>query len=632
MKNKNNQEIKLKPKAVKIITISFLIIATVLASILLIQNGNLREKAIAENSERNIKSQIIEKNMEIGEAEEGTLTENGGNTALEGVMTVRNIAGVNDTLGGAETNIDTSEWDTEKVNIVYDPTGIPVPVPKGFTASSVESEKYVNGLNVEKKGIKTDLTLSSSGEYPWTQNADDGIWSSGNYHVASSTSELVSNEITVGENGGYLSVEWSVSSQSGNDLLSITITNTETGTSETPTNISNTVYGSSYSALTYTKYNKELEPGKYTISFQYTKNASTDTGLDTGYVKSASILNYDNEGTDTVTVHQYGGFVIYEGNGEVTESNAWDESKSRNQFVWIPVEDTSRIYETNSTTGKKKAKLWSFIATGRTAISNTDTDTRREPGALSGQSYDNIRYLSSQGLQGYTKATFYKELEIEFDNAMESIEKYGGFYIGRYETGNISSATPVVRRLNTTISNQTWYRMYNRMKNISNNENIQTSMIWGCLWDETLQWLIETGEKTQAEIALDSTSWGNYTNISFTYTNTSGTTATKATGGTRIPTGSTERNKANNIYDMAGNVYDWTLEGDGSYYCRFSRGGSYVNHGAGYPAHYRSPYSYPNGSGVNIRFPCVLLHQIGRRYVDKATYLPDPLNADGDTL
>ena len=164
MKNKNNQEIKLKPKAVKIITISFLIIATVLASILLIQNGNLREKAIAENSERNIKSQIIEKNMEIGEAEEGTLTENGGNTALEGVMTVRNIAGVNDTLGGAETNIDTSEWDTEKVNIVYDPTGIPVPVPKGFTASSVESEKYVNGLNVEKKGIKTDLTLSSSGE------------------------------------------------------------------------------------------------------------------------------------------------------------------------------------------------------------------------------------------------------------------------------------------------------------------------------------------------------------------------------------------------------------------------------------------------------------------------------------
>lgn len=630
MKNKNNQEIKLKPKAVKIITISFLIIATVLASILLIQNGNLREKAIAENSERNIKSQIIEKNMEIGEAEEGTLTENGGNTALEGVMTVRNIAGVNDTLGGAETNIDTSEWDTEKVNIVYDPTGIPVPVPKGFTASSVESEKYVNGLNVEKKGIKTDLTLSSSGEYPWTQNADDGIWSSGNYHVASSTSELVSNEITVGENGGYLSVEWSVSSQSGNDLLSITITNTETGTSETPTNISNTVYGSSYSALTYTKYNKELEPGKYTISFQYTKNASTDTGLDTGYVKSASILNYDNEGTDTVTVHQYGGFVIYEGNGEVTESNAWDESKSRNQFVWIPVEDTSRIYETNSTTGKKKAKLWSFIATGRTAISNTDTDTRREPGALSGQSYDNIRYLSSQGLQGYTKATFYKELEIEFDNAMESIEKYGGFYIGRYETGNISSATPVVRRLNTTISNQTWYRMYNRMKNISNNENIQTSMIWGCLWDETLQWLIETGEKTQAEIALDSTSWGNYTNISFTYTNTSGTTATKATGGTRIPTGSTERNKANNIYDMAGNVYDWTLEGYGSSF-RCYRGGYCNLSGAGCPAHYRD-VNFPNGGKDSMRFPCVLLHQIGRRYVDKATYLPDPLNADGDTL
>ena len=289
-----------------------------------------------------------------------------------------------------------------------------------------------------------------------------------------------------------------------------------------------------------------------------------------GYVASGA------DGEHTINT----GFVIYEGTGEVTNDNAWDESCTRKQWVWVPVPDVSRIYETDSS-GKKKSKLYSFSDTGRTSYSNSNY----EPGVLS--SYDNEKYFARYGLQGMTKKRFLNELQNEFDETIKSIEKYGGFYIGRYETGNLDSDEPVVQRMNTSIASQNWYTAYTRIKRMSTGTNVRTGMIWGCLWDETLQWLVDSGNKTYAEMK-DSTSWGNYKNSTFEYKNTSGSTATKsASNGTRIPSGSTEYSKANNIYDMAGNVYDWTLEcyGSGDRRCR---GGSYYYSGSGDPASYRN--------------------------------------------
>ena len=303
-----------------------------------------------------------------------------------------------------------------------------------------------------------------------------------------------------------------------------------------------------------------------------------------GYVASGA------DGEYTVNT----GFVIYEGTGEVTNDNAWDESCTRNQWVWVPVPDVSRIYETDSS-GKRKSKLYNFSDTGRTSYSNSNY----EPGVLS--SYDNEKYFARYGLQGMTKKRFLNELQNEFDETIKSIEKYGGFYIGRYETGNLTSDEPVVRRMNTNIASQNWYTAYTRIKRMSTGTNVRTGMIWGCLWDETLQWLVDSGAKTYAEMK-DSTSWGNYNNSTFEYkTNISGSTSTKnASSGTRIPSGSTEYSKANNIYDMAGNVWDWTLEGYGSSHRR-CRGGSYYGDGSKYPASNRYG-SNPDNSVSDIGF------------------------------
>ena len=306
-----------------------------------------------------------------------------------------------------------------------------------------------------------------------------------------------------------------------------------------------------------------------------------------GYVASGA------DGEHTVNT----GFVIYQGDGEVNNDNAWDESVSRNQWVWVPVYDSSRIYSIDAN-GKRSGKLYDYSSTGRSSYTNGF-----EPGILTVS--DNEQNFARYNMIGMTRDKLYKELQVEYDSTIESIEKYGGFYIGRYETGDLSSKVPVVKRMNTSIHTQTWYTMYSKMKYLGANSNVKANMIWGSLWDETLQWLVDTECKTYEQVGTDSTSWGNYKNATFEYTTTGGSTSTKsASSSTRIPTGSTEYTNANNIYDMAGNVWDWTLEANGTNY-RIYRGGYYNYNGAYSPADDRyndNPSTVTTTSGLGRTF------------------------------
>ena len=306
-----------------------------------------------------------------------------------------------------------------------------------------------------------------------------------------------------------------------------------------------------------------------------------------GYVASGA------DGEHTVNT----GFVIYEGTGEVTNDNEWNESCTRNQWVWVPVPDVNRIYELHSS-GKKKSKLYEYYATERKPIlynatyENSDEYGSREPGVLA---CDNEEYFAQYGLQGMTSKKFLNELEEEFNDTIESIQTYGGFWIGRYETGNLSAEEPVIQRMNTDIDEQdeqNWYTEYIRIKRMSTGDNVKTSMIWGCLWDETLQWFVDSGCKTYGDI-YNSILWGNYRETSFRYkTNINGDTSTSSN--TMIPTGSTEYSNANNVYDMAGNAEEWTLE-VASTTQRYSRGESIgcTNFGHAHSAAERTP-SWPD--------------------------------------
>ena len=264
------------------------------------------------------------------------------------------------------------------------------------------------------------------------------------------------------------------------------------------------------------------------------------------------------------------GFVIYEGEEEVNDTNKDTAQTTRNQFVWVPVANPSEMYGRDENC-KKWGKLYNFDENGITPYNWTEEDGVMSITATSGTgSYrepDVVSYDSSNSVN-------LAQLETEFNNMIASVEKYGGFYIGRYETGNLKKAEAVVVKNNSDTGSQTWYTQYNKSKGVAANNNVTTSMIWGCQWDAVMRWMWNQGGDKKT-YTYDSTGKGNYS-------------------GSRKATGSDPEYAVNNIYDMAGNISDWTIEAYGTTY-RVYRGGYYNDNASGYPASDRGSNG-PTGS------------------------------------
>ena len=100
-------------------------------------------------------------------------------------------------------------------------------------------------------------------------------------------------------------------------------------------------------------------------------------------------------------------------------------------------------------------------------------------------------------------------------------------------------------------------------------------MIWGVQWDLTCDFISRRGEKKSI---TNSSAWGNHNDSMGNAAVMNGTT--KMYGNKQV-TGFSEYWKANNIYDFAGNVWEWTQEAENTY-CRLIRGGGYGNNVSGY--------------------------------------------------
>ena len=253
------------------------------------------------------------------------------------------------------------------------------------------------------------------------------------------------------------------------------------------------------------------------------------------------------------------GFVIYEETGAVNDTNVADAKKERNQFVWIPVDDINEIAWTaqeggvdNNGRTNYQGKLYDFDASGATEKTSygQGTTSYREPDIV--EYYDNNTTYVTDILGLADGEALKTQLQEEFNAMVESVDTYGGFYIGRYETGNLASTVgtePVSVKDNDANSNVNWYYMYQNSKLVKANDNVESTMIWGSLWDRTLIWLAETNAESSGQYGKsyqeidDSSTWGNYRNYS-------GEIAVEGYG-ERQATGFSEAWKANNIYDLA---------------------------------------------------------------------------------
>ncbi len=276
------------------------------------------------------------------------------------------------------------------------------------------------------------------------------------------------------------------------------------------------------------------------------------------------------------------GIVISDDPNDENQGTSWEVAKTLigNQFVWVPVEDDSafKTYE-----GYWDGDLDSIL------------DDCEEP-------YTN----------GYAN-------EVAEYNAMkQSVLDHNGFYVGRYEAGTASPeerteesgiTDDVVVKQGANVYNYIGWSDSNDMKNEkggavekakefaskNNYTSVTSTLIYGVQWDAIMAWIEPRYKSEDIEVkkelleeknfVADSTGKGNYT-------------------GNLQVTGLSDDYDIKNIYDLAGNVYEWTME---SYLTNnhVYRGGICVSTGADTPASGRR-FKFPSYSVVYIGFRLTL--------------------------
>ena len=285
-----------------------------------------------------------------------------------------------------------------------------------------------------------------------------------------------------------------------------------------------------------------------------------------------------------------------------------------NEWVWIPVDKATlaTMYEESSdektlcgTTGETavKTKLYSKSITigtdsnketmSRTTPGTSTLGSFREPDLVTSYDVKDTYYKTILGETG-TKEQLAQLFADEYKAMIESVSKYGGFYIGRYELSEAG-----VQKDKATLTNTSWYNLYKKCTELQASDKVKTQMIWGCQWDVTMNWLISSGAKTSDEVNKDSSSWGNYQETSVKADD--GTTEIKASGtSAKLNTGKTTFTMANNIYDLAGNYREWTQEACCTF-LRADRGGNYDSDGSTDAASYEG-INEPFYTGGSLRF------------------------------
>ena len=197
--------------------------------------------------------------------------------------------------------------------------------------------------------------------------------------------------------------------------------------------------------------------------------------------------------------------------------------------------------------------------------------------------------------------SFSKYSEALPEDEKTSVETYKGFYIGRYEAGDKESTVAKTLRSSNDVTktvtikaNQAPYNYVTRTQAVSLAEGFatkqgykaKTKLVSSYAWDTTIAFM----QKVNSDYG-NSSEEGNYNDTTFSYTDITGASKTKAkNSNVLVPTGQTT--PVCNIYDMGGNVGEWPTEScSDPGYPYAGRGGIYFYGFANHPAGDRLYYS-----------------------------------------
>ena len=325
----------------------------------------------------------------------------------------------------------------------------------------------------------------------------------------------------------------------------------------------------------------------------------------------------NNGGSETVTSNTKttGGTYLPKGfrqvSGTTLEKGLTIQDSQGNQYVWVEVPKTKEVYPTAG------LEITEFTESEYTAIEtdlHTYTNDYRESG--------HEDTYSSDAATGLTSAQ-YTELK---QKMLKSVYQNGGFYIGKYETGTETARTsgdastapkdtPVIKPNVYPYNCVTCSQAQTLASNMEHGDRT-TSLMFGVQWDLVMKYL-ETKGTSQADLKTDSTNWGNYSNSVWNITNANLKYAPNGSGWTTateksktaneeilLSTGADDSFSKMGIYDLAGNVGEWTLEytSSTSTPCAY-RGGYYTYSGSNVPAgirFYRSTTTLYDNIGFRL--------------------------------
>ena len=286
----------------------------------------------------------------------------------------------------------------------------------------------------------------------------------------------------------------------------------------------------------------------------------------------------------TVTIPA--GFKVAEDSGTTIDEGIVIEDSKQNQFVWVPV-----------------------------SKENFESEFVRREGYRDGSQQNYLSDCGEADATGInTKVEETDTTQQEAKDMYASVKANGGFYIGRYEAGKDTNRKVVVQK-NANVYNRIPWSSTGEMQESetattggavelsrnfakeNNYKTVQSTLIYGVQWDAVMNWMknVENSSATSTDkkYIIDSTGMGWYSGVSG---NSEHKTGIDLNGG---------KNQVKKIYDLAGNVYEWTMESYDTFY-RVDRGGDYYRTGSNEPGSY-SPVSnrysdYPSNSFDNIGF------------------------------
>ncbi len=296
--------------------------------------------------------------------------------------------------------------------------------------------------------------------------------------------------------------------------------------------------------------------------------------------------NYTDSNNEKATIPE--GFTVDEKENTISKGlvvHGPDKANRDNgsEFVWVPVPDINSMSQCSTAGGSCELQLedGTLKCTTHNSLDIVGKLYATEIGEKFGT--ENKTYYDDSGLRepAYLKYSDKKseyntigltllEMQENYKKMATKVAKYGGFYVGRYET-SLSDATPTSEGTSGTAQSKLgviptssaaanelfWYGLYSKQKGYTGtNNSVESSMIWGSQYDAILNWAKQGVDKEK----ITTTSLGNNSGR-----------IVSTTGNSKYLDDS-----INNIRDLGGNLCEWTLEAEITLW-RVGRGGSHFD-------------------------------------------------------